>query len=423
MTDIPENSIIISNGLKNFPMTATAAEIDKRNLLNAFICGFYPKEGVKALIGRLSLLKMRRMQKLLGRAVAIRDSQIRMCVLADIFDEMSSVTRRFLPAPYQDEFRAFAMRRFAGRAGRVIRGSKGMPTVYHYRSGFGLTSLKEARAKGMVLLCEHTIAHPLMLNSLIDKPDGSAGPVRYADLDPIWRQVQDDIRAADHIIVNSDFVKTTFALSGERTAPVTVIYRGIDDVFLQAIPARKPRAPGTPLRFLFAGRFGPRKGAADLLAAIRQLPQGRWALDVAGTVDPALSAGLNTALQGGAVRLLGNMTRTQLAAAMTEADVFVFPSLAEGSARVILEALACGCSIITTYNSGSIVEDGVHGRLVPAADPERLAAAMVSAIEDPAISDQGARNSALIRSKMTQSDYGERVVALYSQLIQDSTKS
>ena len=51
---------------------------------------------------------------------------------------------------------------------------------------------------------------------------------------------------------------------------------------------------------------------------------------------------------------------------MAAADVFVFPSLFEGSAVVTYEALACGLPSVVTPSAGSVVRDGAEGFLVPA---------------------------------------------------------
>ena len=55
---------------------------------------------------------------------------------------------------------------------------------------------------------------------------------------------------------------------------------------------------------------------------------------------------------------------------MAAADVFVFPSLFEGSAVVTYEALACGLPCVVTPEAGSVVRDGVEGLVVPSADVE-----------------------------------------------------
>ena len=54
------------------------------------------------------------------------------------------------------------------------------------------------------------------------------------------------------------------------------------------------------------------------------------------------------------------------------ADVFVFPSLAEGSAYVTYEAMGCGLPILTTFNAGSVMRDGIDGFLVPPRDTNAL---------------------------------------------------
>jgi glycosyltransferase involved in cell wall biosynthesis len=102
---------------------------------------------------------------------------------------------------------------------------------------------------------------------------------------------------------------------------------------------------------------------------------------------------------------------------MTDAHVFVFPSLAEGSARVVFEALATACYVITTPNSGSIVEDGIHGALIPPGDVESIGGAIRRAAGDVArVAEIGRSNQLLIHSSYRQADYGTALVALYDSL-------
>src|SRR5207253_238786 len=96
---------------------------------------------------------------------------------------------------------------------------------------------------------------------------------------------------------------------------------------------------------------------------------------------------------------------------------FVFPSLAEGSARVVFEALACGCYVVTTPNAGSIVEDGLHGALVAADAPGPLRDAVAAAAADrERIAAIGDANAGLIASRYRQADYGDALAALYARL-------
>ena len=70
---------------------------------------------------------------------------------------------------------------------------------------------------------------------------------------------------------------------------------------------------------------------------------------------------------------------------MATADVFVFPSLFEGSAVVTYEALASGLPTLVTPEAGSVVREGSEGFLVPPADVEALAEAMERLGSDPAL--------------------------------------
>src|SRR6185295_17890657 len=68
-------------------------------------------------------------------------------------------------------------------------------------------------------------------------------------------------------------------------------------------------------------------------------------------------------------------------------DVYVLPSLSEGTPRTAVEARAFGCPVVAT-NVGGIptsISDGVDGLLVPPRDPAALAAAIDRLLSDEAL--------------------------------------
>ncbi len=88
---------------------------------------------------------------------------------------------------------------------------------------------------------------------------------------------------------------------------------------------------------------------------------------------------------GGLVWLPG--TRDDVPRVLRGLDLFVLPSRAEGISNTILEAMATGLPVVATQvgGNGELVRDGVSGRLVPPADPARLAEAMAVYLKDPAL--------------------------------------
>lgn len=144
-------------------------------------------------------------------------------------------------------------------------------------------------------------------------------------------------------------------------------------------------------RVLFVGTADIRKGihyfaqAADRLRA-----RGRtYEFRVAGRVAPEV----REKPVCWALEFLGRVPRARIAAEFSTADLFVLPTLAEGSATVIYEALAAGVPVVTTPAAGSVVRHGVDGLIVPVRDPDALADAIEHIIEDRQCRQRMAENA------------------------------
>jgi glycosyltransferase involved in cell wall biosynthesis len=94
-----------------------------------------------------------------------------------------------------------------------------------------------------------------------------------------------------------------------------------------------------------------------------------------------------------AVAFRGALAPEAVAREMAAADILVAPSVVapggdrDGIPNVVLEAMAAGLPVVAATTSGlpEAVEDGVTGLLVPASDPESLAAALDRLLADPAM--------------------------------------
>ncbi len=415
------NKVIISNGFGKFHLAVAAAEAHRRGLLSLFLTGAYPTAGVKRLAAGLGLARGRKVGRLLARGEDVPAQLVRTMWLPEAVQQTAyAIRRRPFLAGASAWLNELSLRLYGGQAVKYVEEVGAGAKLYHYRAGFGHESVRAAKKLGMVTLCDHSIAHPAVLYYLIDNhgrlpPPGVRGPMSR-----VWKDILDDIGQADAVLVNSDFVKDTFRHQGWDDARVHVIYWGIDEQFLSAAPPPDRRGESdesSPTRLLFAGLFDRRKGAVELLTAVESLRDLPWRLEIVGGIAPDVERDFGNVLADPRVAIQGYVPRAELATRMAAADVFVFPSLAEGSARVVFEALACGCYVITTANAGSIVEDGVHGALVPPGDADALAAAIRQVIADRAmLLNVGRRNAELVRRQYRQSHYGAALERLYRKL-------
>jgi glycosyltransferase involved in cell wall biosynthesis len=170
-------------------------------------------------------------------------------------------------------------------------------------------------------------------------------------------------------------------------------------------------------RILFTGTAELRKGIHYLAMAAEKLVLrgGRYEFRVAGNVERSIA----NQEQCRHLNFLGRVPRAQIAGEFAAADLLVLPSLAEGSAETTYEALACGVPVVTTLEAGSVVRDGIDGRIVPSRDPEALANAIADIIEDRQKRQRMSRAARHRAHDYTWERYGERLLAALRQKLED----
>jgi len=116
------------------------------------------------------------------------------------------------------------------------------------------------------------------------------------------------------------------------------------------------------------------------------------------------------------ITLSGLAHHRDLFAAVSAADVFAFPSLKEAFGLAAAEAMALETAVVASRVDGipEVIEDGVSGILVPASDPQALAAALGELMNDPvkraALADSGQKR---VREKFDISKVSAELAALY----------
>ncbi|NEO33000.1 MAG: glycosyltransferase family 4 protein [Symploca sp. SIO3C6] len=258
---------------------------------------------------------------------------------------------------------------------RIIQNGLGDANIVYGFNGASLELFEYAKTQGIYCILDQTLAersfaHQLLLEEENNWQWWSSSPFTVDDsiLELVQReQCEQDL--ADHIICGSNFVKNSLITRGVSANKISVVALGIskdNQAFNCKLNRRTLKKRGDELRILFAGSVGLRKGIPYLLQALRLL-KGKipFTCKVAGSIDIKLQ---RVKEYSDVCNFLGRVPRSQMADLYTWADVFVLPSICEGSAMVIYEALNWGLPVITTYNSGSIVRDGIDGFIVPIRD-------------------------------------------------------
>jgi glycosyltransferase involved in cell wall biosynthesis len=136
------------------------------------------------------------------------------------------------------------------------------------------------------------------------------------------------------------------------------------------------------------GRLVPVKDQSMLLRAAAELKRRtrRFRLLLAGDgpLRDALQEQAHALGIQNEVSFLGE--RRDVEVVLAACDVFVLSSLSEGLSNTILEAMSTGLPVVATRVGGAdeLVDDGRTGVLVPPAQPDALATALASLIDDPA---------------------------------------
>lgn len=201
---------------------------------------------------------------------------------------------------------------------------------------------------------------------------------RWPDWEPTLLGTQDsaekndrkrrELALADLVVCPSRFVAESLPPDGRESRRVVIAPFGSPVTCAEKIARRV----GGHLRVLFAGSMSQRKGLADLLAGMRLLKRPDVELVVLGSPVAELSFYRRTKAE---FSYEPPRPHADVLALMRTCDVLCLPSIVEGRALVVQEAMSQGLPAIVTANTGAddVVEHGVSGFIVPIRNPAAVA--------------------------------------------------
>ena len=255
---------------------------------------------------------------------------------------------------------------------QVVRHGFGKANAVYGFNAAALEIFQAARTLGLTTILDQPIAPWAYVENLLHEerqqwPGWEENVPDAEDWGPLADREQAEWELADQIVCGSEFV--VHAIQSQQ-GPSQRCHIVPHAVTLPGPRRERSFAADRPLRVLFVGTVELRKGLPYLLEAAKLFGPHEAEFRVVGPVCLSRHA---IELMARRLDLRGRVSRREVAMHYRWADVFVLPTLAEGSANVCYEALAHGLPVITTFHAGSVIRNGTDGFLIPIRSSEAIA--------------------------------------------------
>lgn len=285
--------------------------------------------------------------------------------------------------------------------------------VLYTMAGENVQLLREARARGIKVVVDAFISPFNLRETLEVKQRLGITPVRdeleHESTEAHYRLVYG---LADKILCPSQWVADAMVeLDPQFAGKVVVCPYGSS---LRMDPSRRRPVAG---RVFWAGGDWLRKGLDQLAAAADLLKESHpdYEFRAAGITDPEVLA----MPRFRNIKFLGKLSRERMEEEFLTADLFAFPTLSEGMAAVVVEAIAAGCPVITTRAAGiDAIESGKSGVLLQSNDPGELAGHIESLCGDRSRLAGMSKETEKLAAHYTDAAWGERLCRLIEEVLE-----
>ncbi|RPI57162.1 MAG: glycosyltransferase family 1 protein [Acidobacteria bacterium] len=282
----------------------------------------------------------------------------------------------------------------------VLRAAAGEPSVVITSHGL------EHRAWGLVKEEARLSRQPVALKTRLTYPPTSLWPTGIA------------LRMADHVFCLSADDRDELVRSfGRNTDNTTRIFPGSDLVYVST-----NRDYSRAARVLFAAAWRHNKGITDLVPAFTALAAQYDALTLAivgaGVPEAAIRAAFPQMMQR-RLTIQTPPTEAEMASTFATADLFLLPSLFEGTPLTLIQAMMSGLPIVTTATCGmkDVIKDEETGLLIPVRSPEAIRAAVSRLVGDRQLRERlGRAAQATAVAKYTWDRVAQPIEEVYLRL-------
>lgn len=279
-------------------------------------------------------------------------------------------------------------------------------------------SLKVAKSMGQITIVEAGSMHILEQEKILEKEFAKQGLPKPNILQENKNRMQNEYKLADHIAVPSQHVKQSFIDAGTPSQKIIKVPYGCNvELFQNSTPKRVDG----PINFLFVGMISLQKGTYYLLNAWRKLkisPQIAQ-LHLVGEVKEDCQHLVKAAQAEKSIFFHSSVRQTQLLHFYNKSHILLHPSLQDGLAMVIGEAMANGLLIIASKNSGGyeLFKEGKSGFLINSESTEEIIEKITWCLNNrKKVQEMGivAKESA---QKLSWNHYGDKIIKQYQKIL------
>ena len=289
--------------------------------------------------------------------------------------------------------------------------------VFSGLSGSAIKTAKVVKSRNGVYLCDRGSCHIQEQNLILEEEHDRWG-LKYNSIDPriIERELA-EYDLADAITVPSTFAYNTFLSRGVPSRKLFLVPYGVD---LQKFGKVSSPHKGT-FDVLFVGGGSLQKGVPDLLNAYKEVCHPHKTLTMVGSFPNSFKIWLkNKGLLSAGINFTGHVPQYNLKELMSRSHVMVLPSIQEGFGMVQAQALACGCPVIATQNTGAqdLFNDNIEGFIVPIRNPSSIVEKLQFLADNTEIRElMSAKALAKVRNIGGWSSYGSGIYLLMKSLL------
>jgi glycosyltransferase involved in cell wall biosynthesis len=322
--------------------------------------------------------------------------------------------------PHRALGRQRAYRYHDRRVAWALRRSAGNIDVAHVWPRATLASAAAAKRMGTRVIREAPNTHTAFAYEVVAEETAKLGLEAVAGhshegAEDALRLEEREYEAADMVAVLSPYVRRTFLDRGFRPEQLGMHGYGFDPGSFPD-PGEVTSREGEGLRAVFVGRCEPRKGLHYALDAwLESGVAERGTFTICGEFYPGYREVLERRLSHPSVTVQGWVDDP--GKLMRESDVFLFPSVEEGSAFVTYEAQASGCALVVSDATGARCEHMESGLVHEARDLTTLVEHLRLVDGDRELLTRLRRNAVASRPNLTWEYSAREIAGLYREVI------